>query len=35
MNGHLKIGDFGMSKCNFEEDDFAFSVCGSPEYMAP
>lgn len=33
--GHLRIGDFGMSKCDFEEEDFTTSVCGSPEYMAP
>ena len=24
-----------MSKCDFEEEDFTTSVCGSPEYMAP
>jgi serine/threonine protein kinase len=35
INGHLRIGDFGMSKCNFEEDDTAQSICGSEEYMAP
>ena len=35
LKGHLRIGDFGMSKCDFEEDDFAASVCGSAEYMAP
>lgn len=35
VNGHLRIGDFGMSKCDFEEEDFTTSVCGSPEYMAP
>ena len=30
INGHLRIGDFGLSKCDFEEDDFTTSVCGSP-----
>ena len=33
--GHLRIGDFGMSKSDFEEDDFTTSWCGSEEYMAP
>ena len=35
LSGHLRIGDFGMSKSDFEEDDFAASWCGSEEYMAP
>ena len=35
INGHLRIGDFGMSKSDFEEDDFTSSLCGSAEYMAP
>lgn len=35
LAGHLRIGDFGMSKCDFEEEDFTTSICGSPEYMAP
>ena len=35
IRGHLRIGDFGMSKCDFEEEDFTASLCGSEEYMAP
>lgn len=35
INGHLKIGDFGLSKYDFEEDMVATSMCGSDEYMAP
>lgn len=35
MNGHLFIGDFGLSKCGFKEEDNANSHCGSPDYMAP
>ncbi len=35
INGHLFIGDFGLSKCNFYEEDNANSHCGSTDYMAP
>jgi serine/threonine protein kinase len=34
--GHIKLGDFGLAKDNITEAAFgAFSVCGTPEYMAP
>ncbi|CAD8135916.1 unnamed protein product [Paramecium pentaurelia] len=35
MDGHIRIADFGLSKPNMTEDDYAYSFCGSPEYMAP
>ncbi|CAK58738.1 unnamed protein product (macronuclear) [Paramecium tetraurelia] len=35
MDGHIRIADFGLSKPNMNEDDYAYSFCGSPEYMAP
>ena len=35
IDGHIRIADFGLSKPNMGEDDFAYSFCGSPEYMAP
>lgn len=34
IDGHIRIADFGLSK-NLSEDDYAYSFCGSPEYMAP
>ena len=35
IDGHIKIADFGLSKPNISEDEYAYSFCGSPEYMAP
>ncbi|CAD8124688.1 unnamed protein product [Paramecium sonneborni] len=35
MDGHIRIADFGLSKPNMTEEDYAYSFCGSPEYMAP
>ncbi|CAD8101305.1 unnamed protein product [Paramecium primaurelia] len=35
IDGHIRIADFGLSKPNMNEDDYAYSFCGSPEYMAP
>jgi len=34
INGHIRIGDFGLSK-NIEREKMAYSFCGSPEYMCP
>lgn len=36
-NGHLKFTDFGLSKdgMEFGDKDLTFSVCGTPEYIAP
>ena len=34
-NGNIRIGDFGLSKPDMDENEFAYSFCGSPEYMAP
>jgi serine/threonine protein kinase len=33
--GHIKLSDFGLSKLGLASDRFTFSVCGTPEYMAP
>ncbi len=30
LNGHLRIADFGLSKCGFKENDNALTHCGSP-----
>lgn len=35
IDGHIRMGDFGLSKPNMTEEDYAYSFCGSPEYMAP
>jgi len=33
--GYCKLVDFGLSKENFGDKDFAKSFCGSPAYLAP
>jgi serine/threonine protein kinase len=33
--GYIKLTDFGLSKNNVYEENEAFSVCGTPEYLAP
>jgi serine/threonine protein kinase len=33
--GHIKLSDFGLSKLGIKMDQAAFSICGTPEYMAP
>ncbi|CAD8134349.1 unnamed protein product [Paramecium octaurelia] len=35
LQGHLMLSDFGLSKPDMAAEDFAYSFCGSPEYMAP
>ncbi|CAD8068434.1 unnamed protein product [Paramecium sonneborni] len=35
FDGHVRIADFGLSKPHMENEDVAYSFCGSPEYMAP
>ena len=33
--GHVKLADFGLSKILDEENDKAFTICGTPQYLAP
>jgi serine/threonine protein kinase len=33
--GHIKLTDFGLSKIIADDDGIAFSLCGTPEYLAP
>ena len=33
--GHVKLTDFGLSKILEDEDDKAFTLCGTPQYLAP
>ena len=35
VDGHARLADFGLSKPDIGMDEFAYSFCGSPEYMAP
>lgn len=34
-DGYIKLTDFGLSKNNILGDYDTFSVCGTPEYLAP
>lgn len=34
-HGHIRLTDFGLSKIKENEDDLTYTVCGTPEYMAP
>jgi serine/threonine protein kinase len=34
-DGFIKLTDFGLSRSNILNDYEAFSVCGTPEYLAP
>ena len=33
--GYIRITDFGLSKMKIYNDKDAYSICGTPEYMAP
>ena len=33
--GHVKLTDFGLSKILENEEDKAFTICGTPQYSAP
>ena len=33
--GHVKLTDFGLSKILEDEKDKAFTLCGTPQYLAP
>ena len=35
-DGHIKVSDFGLSKEGLDhQDKMTYSICGTPEYMAP
>ena len=33
--GHIKLTDFGLSKILQQQDEKAFTLCGTPQYLAP
>ena len=33
--GHIKLTDFGLSKILEYDDEKAFTICGTPQYLAP
>lgn len=35
QEGHIKLTDFGLSKVCLSEKQVTFSICGTPEYIAP
>ena len=35
QEGYIRLTDFGLSKRNVQGEKDAFSVCGTPEYLAP
>ena len=34
-DGHVKLGDFGLSRRFFDKHSRSESICGSPEYLNP
>ena len=34
-DGHIKLADFGLSKMLKEKEEKAYSICGTPYYLAP
>ena len=34
-DGYIKLTDFGLSKQNIKGNEATYSICGTPEYLAP
>lgn len=34
-DGHIRITDFGLSKVLYSTNQLTYSLCGTPEYIAP
>ena len=35
VEGYIRVTDFGLSKNKVSQNGATYSVCGTPEYMAP
>lgn len=35
QDGHIKVTDFGLSKVCCSDKQVTYSICGTPEYIAP
>ena len=35
QEGYIKLTDFGLSKMEISENTKTYSICGTPEYLAP
>lgn len=33
--GHIRLTDFGLSKINLKNNKMTFTICGTPDYLAP
>ncbi len=33
--GHIALTDFGLSKIGMEDGEKSYTLCGTPEYVAP
>lgn len=33
--GHIRLADFGLSKMCYNNQDKVYTMCGTPEYIAP
>lgn len=35
QHGHVRLTDFGLCKIKEGKEDLTYSICGTPEYLAP
>jgi serine/threonine protein kinase len=35
FKGHIALTDFGLSKIGMEDGEKSYTLCGTPEYVAP
>ena len=34
-DGHIKLTDFNLAKVGLARGEFAYTLCGTPDYLAP